>query len=691
MRHGDRILSLQLRNFPPTIDTSSADIIADFFVPALSSSTRYDRGVGFFSAAWLRLTAEGMITFAANGGHARWVTSPILSQEDWDALRDGEAARESVVLRRALERNILDLETALRRDTLSALAWMVADEILDFRLALPRNKLAGGEFHDKFGVFEDVDGHRISFNGSYNESEQGTRNYESIKIFSSWNEAFAPLVDADATRFERLWENQDPNVQVFTLPDAARANILKLRTEQRPYPAHNRLLLQQSSALVPHLPDEFALRDYQSEAIEAWFKNNCQGLLEMATGTGKTRTSLAGMVRYYERDRRLAVIIAVPYQHLVDQWLDDARDFGLNPVLAYKNKSDWLDKLYEQVLEYNRGDRKVVSVITTHTTFIDTDFQEIISKLRSSALFIADEVHHLGAERSRVALPENISARLALSATPDRWFDDVGTAALRGYFGETVFQFTLSDAIQRGILVPYTYYPRLVELTLDEMAEYQQMSEQIAKLVAMLASKDNDGLQQRLERLLMQRARLLNSASEKLVALRSLIDQAPDATHTLFYCSPDQIEEVCRIVGWEYGWRINRFTAEESNDVRLQLLADFDREDIQALVAMKCLDEGVDVPSTRTAYVLASSSNPREFIQRRGRILRRAPNKEEATIYDFIVVPPQSWYSQTNSASDKGIIERELRRFKEFADSARNKHQALDIVWDIANQYGIQL
>jgi len=632
-----------------------------------------------------------MIRFAANGGHARWVTSPILSQEDWDALREGEAARESVVLRRALERNILDLEMALKRDTLSALAWMVADEILDFRLALPRNKLAGGEFHDKFGVFEDDGGNRISFNGSYNESEQGTRNYESIKIFSSWNEAFVPLVNADEARFERLWENQDPNVQVFTLPDAARANILKLRTEQRPYPAPNRLLLQQSSAPVPHLPAEFALRDYQSEAVEAWFANNCQGLLEMATGTGKTRTSLTGMVRYYERDRRLAVIIAVPYQHLVDQWLEDARDFGLNPILAYKSKSDWLDKLYEQVLEYNRRDRKVISVITTHTTFVDSDFQEILGKLQSPALFIADEVHHLGAERSRVALPENISARLALSATPDRWFDDAGTAALRGYFGDTVFQFTLSDAIQRKILVPYTYYPRLVELTLDEMAEYQQMSEQIAKLAAMLASKDSEGLQQRLERLLMQRARLLNSASEKLVALRSLIDQSPDATHTLFYCSPEQIDEVCQIVGWEYGWRINRFTAEEPNDTRLQLLTDFDHEDIQALVAMKCLDEGVDVPSTRTAYILASSSNPREFIQRRGRILRRAPKKEEATIYDFIVVPPQSWYSQTNSTSDKSIIERELRRFKEFADSARNKHQALDVVWDIANQYGIHL
>ena len=683
-------MTMKLPEFPITIDTSSADIIAEFFVPALSSSLRYERGVGYFSASWLRLTAQGMVSFAANGGTARWVTSPILDEDDWLALQQGAAARHDAVIRSALERNIDELAQTLEKDTLSALAWMVADEILDFRLALPRNKLQGGEFHDKFGIFTDSEGHQVSFNGSYNESVQGTRNYESLRIFSSWNDPFAALVQADSERFERLWNNLDPNVQVYTLPDAARASILKLRSEPRPYPVSNRNLLT-LVVTQPRIPPEITLRDYQLDAIDAWFANHCRGLLEMATGTGKTRTSLSAMARLYERERRLAVIIAVPYQHLVDQWMEDAKEFGLQPLLAYKRKADWLNKLHQQVLEFNRQDRKVISVITTHATFIDDDFQKAIGKLQSSSLLIADEVHHLGAERSRIALPETLSARLALSATPDRWFDDAGSAALRRYFGETVFRFTLSDAIRLGILVPYIYYPQLIELTLDEMAEYQQLSDQIAKLAAILASKQDEGLEQRLERLLMQRSRLLNSASEKLTALRNLISKTPDAHHTLFYCSPEQIDEVCHIVGWEAGWGINRFTAEEPNDVRQQLLADFDDQNIQALVAMKCLDEGVDVPNTRTAYILASSSNPREFIQRRGRVLRRAPNKNEATIYDFIVIPPQSWYSQSSTNSDKSIVERELRRFKEFADSAQNKHQALSIVWDIAKQYGIHL
>lgn len=681
---------MKLPEFPVTIDTSSSDIIAEFFVPALNASVRYDRGVGYFSAGWLRLTAHGMVAFAANGGRARWVTSPILDEDDWIALQQGAAARQDIALWTALERNISELAKALEKDTLSALAWMVADDILDFRLALPRNKLSGGEFHDKFGIFTDGDGNRVSFNGSYNESIQGTRNYESIRIFSSWHPSYAPLVQSDYERFDRLWNNLDSNVQVYTLPDAARASILKLRTSPRPYNVPNRNILT-LSVVEPRIPPELALRDYQLNAIQAWFANQWRGILEMATGTGKTKTSLSAMARLYDRERRLAVIISVPYQHLVDQWFEDAKAFGLQPILAYKRKADWLNKLHQQVLEYNHGDRKIISVITTHTTFIESDFQNIISTLQSPSLLIADEVHHLGALRSRTALPENISARLGLSATPDRWYDDSGTAVLRHYFGDTVFQLGLSDAIKRGILVPYLYYPQVVELTLDEMAKYQKISDQISKLAAILSTKHDDSLEDRLEKLRFQRTRLLNSASGKFKVLKGLITNIPDAQHTLFYCSPEQIDQVCHVVGWECKWNINRFTAEEDNAERQRLLADFDDGHIQSLVAMKCLDEGVDVPSTRTAYILASSSNPREFIQRRGRVLRRAPNKEIATIYDFIVVPPQSWYSENSINSDKGIVERELRRFKEFADSAQNKHQALSVVWDTAQQYGIHL
>ncbi len=303
------------------------------------------------------------------------------------------------------------------------------------------------------------------------------------------------------------------------------------------------------------------------------------------------------------------------------------------------------------------------------------------------SLVIADEAHHLGAERSRDSYPKQILFRLALSATPDRWFDDAGTLALRDYFGETVFAFPLERAI--GVsLTPYYYYPHLVSLTDEELASYEELSAKIARLM----SRDDDEGRQVLKLLLIRRSELLNKAASKLAVLSQLVDAQDDITHTLFYCAPGQIDDVMRLLGWDKGLLVHRFTAEESNDERQKLLADFASERLQGLVAMKCLDEGVDVPSTRTAFILASSSNPREFIQRRGRILRKSPDKEFSIIHDLIAVPPSAWTASAGSPTyqaERSIIRRELGRFKEFAAPALNKHQALDVVWSIASRYGL--
>ena len=686
--------SLNDLNLLAVMDTSEHDLTSEFFMPLLSNSVRYDRGVGFFSSGWLRINFEGMGAFANNGGRARWVTSPILDEADWEALRTGDAARHDFMLHTALKRNVANLAEVLKKDTLSALAWMVADEIITFKLALPQDKLNRGDFHDKFGIFTDSQGNQVSFNGSYNDSIQGTRNYESIKIFCSWQSAFAPLVQKDIERFERLWNKLDLNVRIFDLPEAAREQILRLRTGERPYTEPEWVKLRRiresastystSQIGVPH---HLILRDYQREAIESWFQHECQGLLEMATGTGKTITALAASIRLYEREEQLTVIIAVPYQHLVDQWHNEARAFGYRPVLAYKSKASWQQELNHQIMQYNAGYRRFISVIVTHTTFSKSEFQRSIARLKSPSLLIADEVHHLGAECSRQNYPEHIPFRLALSATPDRWFDDEGTAALRDYFGETVFTFPLAKAIGTS-LTPYYYYPHLVPLTDEELDQYQELSLKIARL----ANSKDENKQQILEMLLIRRASLMNNAENKLQTLSDLVDEQNHVEHTLFYCTPEQIDAVVHLLGWEKSLLIHRFTAEENTKERQELLADFAAGKLQALVAMKCLDEGVDVPSTRTAYVLASSSNPREFIQRRGRILRMFPGKEFSMIHDLIAVPPTIHTITRDSPtfeSERGIIRRELQRFKEFANLSQNKHQALEVIWDVAKRYGL--
>ncbi len=678
-------------SIPSVLDTSTKDLIGDFFVPLLSRAVKYDRGVGYFSSGWFKTSAEGMFEFANNGGAARWVTSPILSERDWDAIIVGDAAKNDSIIRKILEQAVKDLERALKEDTLSALAWMIADNVIDLKLAMPRSKLEGGEFHDKFGIFTDQFGNRVSFNGSYNDSIQGLRNYESIKVFCSWNSAYSDLVEADIARFEMLWDGRDPNVEIFDLPKAIKEKIVKLRKNIRPYPDPDEsregryfdsieLILDE-----PRIPELITLRDYQNEAIEAWFSSGHRGLLEMATGTGKTITSLAASVRLYEQEGPLALVIAAPFQHLVDQWQREASRFRFLPILAYKSKNTWIDRLSEAIMAFNQGDSKTLCVITTHTTFATDHFQELVQQIEGNRLLIADEVHHMGAKTTRNYLPAEMPYRLALSATPDRWYDDEGTAELHKYFGSTVYSFSLADAI--GVtLSTYYYYPVLVDLTVKEMEEYRELSGKIARLF----HAKNIDREEVLTKLLIKRADLLNRAENKLSVLGELVDREPNLTHSLFYCAPGQIDEVVHLLGWEKRLRVHRFTAREDTRTRQQLLNDFSDGKLQGLVAMHCLDEGVDVPNTRKAYILASSSNPRQFIQRRGRILRKAKGKKHAYIFDLVTVPPPpEHYSEETTKSERSILKRELRRFVEFASSAQNTQEAYQVIWGLAEDFGI--
>ena len=677
---------------PAYLDTSSADLITQFFVPALTNSTKYDRGVGYFSSGWLRVAAQGMVDFAANGGRARWVTSPILDELDWEALLTGDSARSDPTLHKALSHNISVLATTLEEDTLSALAWMVADEILDFKIALPHNKLERGNFHDKFGVFTDKEGNQVSFNGSYNDSIQGNRNYESIKIFCSWEPAFAPLVDADDKRFERLWNNDDPNVRVFDLLDAEREQIIHFRQDSRPYPEPGWIRthkMQEADGIYiaprPAIPANIRLRNYQLEAIQAWFDQNCRGIMEMATGTGKTITSLAAAAQLFERERHLALVIIVPYKHLVDQWSEEALKFGFRPIKVAESSKDWEPELSRQAQAFRLGLTNIISIVATNSALETGKIAAIFNKIWKDTLFIVDEVHHAGAPGMLKALPTETPWRLGLSATPIRYYDELGSESLINFFGSIIFQFGLDKAIGT-YLTPYYYYPTPVEMTDDEFAEYCYLTRQLGKFVHSSEAEMSDVA----KKIAIKRARILNNSVSKLEWLQQNIQKYQKITFTLFYVGEKLFEPAKKLLGIEKRLRIHEFTQRQNNEERKKILDQFGRGDLQALVAMKCLDEGVDVPPTREAYFLASSGNPREFIQRRGRVLRLFEGKESAIIRDLISIPPMDFIEAGSSHLDYSSVRssflREYKRVKEFASLAINHYQALEPMFDIAQK-----
>jgi superfamily II DNA or RNA helicase len=336
--------------------------------------------------------------------------------------------------------------------------------------------------------------------------------------------------------------------------------------------------------------------------------------------------------------------------------------------------------------------------IATNATFSSEAFQSALAQMPASTLFIADEMHNLGAPKMRKALPENVKYRLGLSATPDRKHDTDGTAALFDYFGPMVFELGLREAIEMGALTKYRYFPVVVEFDDEELEEYMELSDRIGKRM-MMAGDDPDE-DEMLMALLIRRARLIASARAKIPKLLQLLGDKRESTHNLVYCgdgrvedeSEDgerQVEATVRALGNELGMAVNRYTADVDVDRRDDLRDRFASGELNALVAIRCLDEGVDIPETRRAFILASSSNPRQFIQRRGRVLRRSEGKKEAEIYDFIVVPPAPLDDAPINETEKRLMARELERVIEFAELAVNGPEALAELRDLRTRYDL--
>ncbi|WP_404800335.1 DNA phosphorothioation system restriction enzyme [Amazonocrinis nigriterrae] len=447
----------------------------------------------------------------------------------------------------------------------------------------------------------------------------------------------------------------------------------------------------------PRIPSYIQVRPYQQQAVNNWFANKGRGTLKMATGSGKTITSLVITCELYKQISLQALLVVCPYRHLVTQWARECQKFGLEPILAFENARKWQAELSTQLYNLHSNRKQFLTVITTNATLMSHALQSQLPHFPTKTLIVGDEAHNLGARQLEKSLPRNIGLRLALSATPERYFDDTGTEALFNYFGSVLQpEFTLADAIQQGALVHYLYYPILVDLTEVEAQVYADLTAKIGKAIAMSGnSEDNETL----TKLLMQRSRLIGAAANKLQALRDLMQKRLETQHTLFYCgdgsvenevteeSYRQLEAVVKILGSEMGYKVNIYTAEVSLEEREDLRHQFETGELQGLVAIRCLDEGVDIPATQTAVILASSGNPRQFIQRRGRILRPHPNKQRATLFDMIVLPPK--LERETLEVEHNLLRKELRRFVEFADLADNAGEARVKLLDIQSRYGL--
>jgi len=670
-------------NLKHVYDSTVDDIMKDLVIPLLENSTIYYRGVGYFTSGWLKLSSEGLASFVENGGRANYIVSPILKKEDWEAIKLGNEALINEALKKSLLESIKDLADSLRNNTLNTLAWMIADKVVEFRFAIPRNII--GDYHDKVAMFEDNEGNIVIFHGSFNDSMKAMLNGEAVSVFKSWDSSQSDYISIHRKRLLNLWNGKNNQLLILKMPAVVRDELVKLRSSDRPYHLDSRRLI----VMKPKPKCIKDLRDYQEEAAKRWLKTG-KGILEMATGTGKTIIALTAAVKKWEELGRLAINITVPSIHLMDQWEIVCKRFRFETMKCSGNVGSWSSKMKKKIIEFRHKVIDNLCIITVVNTASKEKFLSLINKLpKEEKLFIGDEVHILGAAEFQKAMLNNADFRLGLSATPWRWFDEKGTEIINDYFGKVIFEYSLDKAIKNGYLAKYLYFPITVTLTEEEEREYEELTNRLGPFFNTI---ENEEIAEKKKKLLIKRARIISNALQKKKKLIPLINElkenaykeSKEIEHILFYCPSGKHREILKIVA-QSGLKTHEFVHNIASSERNEILKRFSDGDIQALIAIKCLDEGVDVPATETAVFLASTTNPREFIQRRGRILRLYQGKEHAYIYDFIVVPS----SETKDSMALSLLRHEMPRFAEFSNSAINKFDARKKLRPFLDKYGV--
>ena len=522
--------------------------------------------------------------------------------------------------------------------------------------------------------------------------------------------------------FEETWNNLTSSLEVIDFPKVALDKLQTYKKEtydknidqseesfvSKPTEVtHSEESININERNIPRLPFD-RLRLYQEEAIDSWANKGYNGIFDMATGTGKTYTGLGALVELYKHcNSDLAVVICCPFIHLVEQWVEDLIKFNIEPIVGYgsSTQKNWKDKLQKAVQYHNykiKG-KEFFCFITTNATFYSEFVQNELKKLNHNSLLMVDEAHYFGAEFIRKNLPQNFEYRLALSATIDRHGDEEGTKVLYEYFGEKCIEYTLEMAIDAGMLTKYYYYPIIINLTPEELSLYKELTKKIAKFIV---GSDKKHIPEAAKPFLLKRAKLIAGAENKLLALKEAIEPYKNKKHLLVYCgattldsqnadndSLKQIQVVCKMLGNDLNMKVAKFTAEEDMKQRQNIKNLFSKGDmLQVLVAIKCLDEGFNIPEIRTAFILASTTNPKEYIQRRGRVLRLAEGKKYAEIYDFITLPRplEETYNLTAAEQkyEQGLVKREFERMKEFNRMAINcVENNKNLIWELIDSY----
>ncbi len=664
--------------------TGKNNLLEEFYIPCLQRTHRYDRAAGYFDSKSLANAARGISRLIVSGGKMRMVVSPRLTENDIEALEEGVTS-ENEILEESLHRGLSadQFSDHLKRDRFKCLAWMVKEDLLEIRVAFMRQGKDINPFshyHEKKGIFTDEHGNQVAFSGSINETELAwTDNYESFDVFCSWRDVDEFRVRDKQRDFNDLWENKDVKIIVKELPEAIEEGLQK----HSPETINGKPSLDMFHQNGPGAVDEEGGRDlwkHQAKAIDWWIDNEYKGIFAMATGTGKTYTALRAA--RLQADGRLTLIV-VPQSPLLDQWEKETRTvFGDDvSILQCRGETNWREEITRIVNPYRIDNEELIYntssqvLLTTIQTASGEAFQRYMDFIPPERLqLIADETHNYGAPTYQRLFDIDAGRRVGLSATPDRQWDEEGTRVIRNYFGNNEFEFKTQDAIDNGYLTRYEYHPIICELDPGEYEDFADYTKRIGQVSGQLNDKDVPApdLEEKQETLLRKRAKIKKKANSKPDRFRDFLQSDHPAPVIIFCEDNEQVDAVKRELRNE-DKSFAVYVSDMENKEQEKAFYKFEKGLIDYLLAINCLDEGVDVPNCPTGVLIASSTNKRQFVQRRGRVLRKAEGKEKAAIYDMITLPGLT--AEQRDATARKVVEQELRRAKVLIRSAENRHQ----------------
>lgn len=731
-----------------------------FFSDCLCNATRFDLMLGFFSSSAISILANGFATFLYNGGKMRLIINDILTENDKNAIAKGINSEMSLPYFDLSDiENIYETLSERDKHFFDCISWLIRNNRIEIKIISPQEGL--GISHTKSGVFYDGI-NVVGFDGSCNFSRTALiDNIESLTVSCDWDGSIEiAKINAIQKEIEQIIQEKDTTVSYVSVENIktqltniaenksltdlleSEYNILQKHSQHITSVSIHKALEKAKDRLeaiiekvkntnkcestftisTPCFPYPSGPREYQIAAFENWKSNTQKGLFAMATGTGKTITSLNCLLEIYKKTGCYKALILVPTITLVEQWEKECAKFNFGNVIKVCSKySGWQTSLSNiRMLELSNPDNKQsYIIISTYASFIRSDnFIELNQLPKKKLLLIADEAHNMGSGRIVKRLNDiKYLRRIGLSATPERQFDEEGNIRLMDFFGcdsSYTFEYSMEEAIQKGALCKYYYYPHLVKLTDDEMAEYIELSHRIAKII----NREDEDSKEILKRLLLKRKQIIHKARNKKDVFRNILKEHLDKTGTLKYTlvyvpegnKPDDYtadifdsydtikddEDTVHLIN-EYTSIVRdlnphivvrQFTSESSD--RDAMLKDFANGSIDVLTSMKCLDEGVDVPRSELAIFCASTGNPRQFIQRRGRVLRTHKEKRFAVIHDLVVIPDNN-FDPSCQEIEKNLVSNEIRRVRDFAILSENCNDTLNVLDNILEQYRISL